>query len=349
MKIDYVNLERGLVKIWGSDSAKLLQGLATNDVYKLGSGEAQYSAFLNHKGRVLFDFFLYKSLWNENEYFIESQKPYAEDINVHLLMYRLKYQVQIEMVTDQYKIYGSTSANAVEGRNLIKIADKRCDWSFWRTIVPNSEEIVLNGLEGNRSQYRTLRCINGIPEGYRELKWFSAIPHEYNLDLMGAISFNKGCYIGQELVSRVEHKGIVRKRVMPLRLYTPLLEDDKEWKLNVDFDTQGLESDAAGLATRIRDEFGTKKHGTKYDVQANLRGLNVFRVEGNCGLGLVKLDVWKSFPKFMVFNEGKAEFLMAEPFIPKWWPTSVLQTIEAFPNIQVDPSQASDKEINKDD
>ena len=62
-----------------------------------------------------------------------------------------------------------------------------------------------------------MRCQFGIPEGFREIKWFEAIPFEYNLDLMGGIDFSKGCYIGQELVSRVHNKGIVRKRVLPVK------------------------------------------------------------------------------------------------------------------------------------
>lgn len=64
--------------------------------------------------------------------------------------------------------------------------------------------------------YQALRCLNGIPEGSDEIPPHSAIPHEASLDLAGAIDFQKGCYLGQELVARTQHQGLVRKRLMPL-------------------------------------------------------------------------------------------------------------------------------------
>ncbi|SPQ26008.1 b1b38639-ff8f-442c-80ee-ddf63355fa02 [Thermothielavioides terrestris] len=67
--------------------------------------------------------------------------------------------------------------------------------------------------------YHLRRYLHGVPEGQAELVREAALPHEGNLDAMGAVDFRKGCYVGQELTIRTEHRGVVRKRVLPCLLY----------------------------------------------------------------------------------------------------------------------------------
>lgn len=72
---------------------------------------------------------------------------------------------------------------------------------------------VYNDLDGNL--YTWLRMINGISEGSKEIHHDDAIPLECNLDMFDGVSFNKGCYLGQELVARSKHTGVIRKRHIP--------------------------------------------------------------------------------------------------------------------------------------
>jgi tRNA-modifying protein YgfZ len=325
-KPKFIHLERGIVKVKGHDAAKLLQGLTTNDVYKLQPGQAQFSSFLNHKARVLFDFFLYKR--DENDFLIECQRPYADDICVHLLIYKLKNDVEMVVETSKYKVF--TSNYRPEGISGYK--DQRCNWDLWRTIVDSKSATTFEGEEGTRDHYRTLRCQYGIPEGFREIKWFEAIPFEYNLDLMGAIDFSKGCYIGQELVSRVHNKGIVRKRVLPVKFQDSESYLEKKWIFNPDFKAaKNFDIGDEGYAARIRtNQEEISKYGTRYDSQMRTKIGNLVRMQGNVGLVHYRLDVMKTYPLAIFVDEETAKIHVAESFIPDWWPPGVLDNIDPF-------------------
>ena len=331
----FIHLERGIVKVKGRDASKFLQGLTTNDVYKLQPSQAQFSAFLNHKARVLFDFFLYKR--DENDFLIECQRPYADDVCVHLLTYKLKNEVELVVETSKYKVF---TAN-YKPNAAFAYKDERCNWDLFRTIVEAKSPLNFEGVEGTRDDYRIIRCQYGIPEGFREIKWFEAIPFEYNLDLMGGIDFSKGCYIGQELVSRVHNKGIVRKRVLPVKFQNSEDYMIKKWafdpcfKAAKNFDI-GYEACAAKLRNNKEEILN---YGTRYDSQMRTKVGNLVRMQGNVGLVHFRLDVLKTFPLAVFIDEETTKIYIAESFTPDWWPPGVLDNIEPFNNTK--PSSRS--------
>src|SRR5690606_34871018 len=75
------------------------------------------------------------------------------------------------------------------------------------------------------STYHLCRYVLGLAEGQSEILRDSALPHESNLDLLGGVDFRKGCYVGQELTIRTEHRGVVRKRILPAVLYSASSSD----------------------------------------------------------------------------------------------------------------------------
>ena len=336
----YIHLERGIVRVAGTDAARLLQGLTTNDVYRLEPGQAQYSSFLNHKGRVLFEFFVVRE--GEGSFLLECQRPYAEDLYVHLLTYKLKAQVEMSIASEKYKVYCTTKDVNVKIGNGISYADRRCDWGLTRHVVPADVKVEWEGKEGERSNYRALRCVYGVPEGMREVKWFEALPHEYNLDLMGGISFHKGCYLGQELVSRVHHQGVVRKRVLPVRLHDPMqflemgelraADEGIAWEHDAVHAAHGLfDMGDTGMATRIRtDKDEIIERGTRYDVRMRTKAGTLVRLQGNIALALMRLDVMKSFPLIMFNDLESGKHFTGVPYIPSWWPKNVLDNVEPF-------------------
>lgn len=86
-----------------------------------------------------------------------------------------------------------------------------------RLVVPSGSDGAEG--EGEEAAYRVRRYLFGVPEGQRELLQEKALPLEGNLDVMGGVDFRKGCYVGQELTIRTKHRGVVRKRVLPVMLY----------------------------------------------------------------------------------------------------------------------------------
>ena len=142
-----------------------------------------------------------------------------------------------------------------------------------------AEEVEGRGVE-ERSlhDYTVRRMLKGVPEGQTEMVREIALPHESNLDLMGAVDFRKGCYVGQELTIRTQHTGVVRKRILPVRLYGE--GEDRPEELMYDPQTeerQGLRPPGGTNIFRVGDE-------RKRAVGKWLSGV------GNIGLALCRLE-----------------------------------------------------------
>ena len=89
--------------------------------------------------------------------------------------------------------------------------DPRSELLGWRALAPR-EAVVAAGL---RADYDAARVAAGVPEGGVDFAYGDAFPHEANMDLIAGVDFTKGCYVGQEVVSRTKHRGLARKRVTP--------------------------------------------------------------------------------------------------------------------------------------
>lgn len=137
--------------------------------------------------------------------------------------------------------------------------------------------------------YRVRRYLFGVAEGQKELLRETALPLEGNLDLMGGIDFRKGCYVGQELTIRTKHRGVVRKRVLPVMIYddaattTTATNDDSSSTIpeKLEYRPDGVPMDAADIPTDTSiGRLGKKgRSAGKW-----LRGV------GNIGLALSRLE-----------------------------------------------------------
>ena len=218
--------DRGVLRISGEDAIPFFQGLITNDIARLDTDGALYTALLTPQGKILFDFFLVHS--NDHgsgeTLLIDCASAHAADLAKRLTFYRLRAAVEIENLSDSHGIiadWGNTDAPAIEG--AVVFADPRVSDMGRRLIVP-IDTIERSALEPEtdvpgdaESRYHALRISHGLPDSIRDIGSGEMFPHECNLDQLGAIDFKKGCYVGQEVVSRTEHRGTARKRVLPIR------------------------------------------------------------------------------------------------------------------------------------
>jgi folate-binding protein YgfZ len=194
--------DRGLISVQGADAQKFLQDLVTADVDRLSKGEACFGALLTPQGKILFDFFMIRE---EGGFLIDCLKEMREDLIKRLNFYRLRAKLTIS--ADERGV-GAVLGGKVEGA----IADPRPGGMGQRTYGAQT------GRNGPLADYHRRRIGEGLAEAGHDFNSGELFPHEANFDKIGAVSFEKGCFVGQEVVSRMEHRGTARSRIVPCRV-----------------------------------------------------------------------------------------------------------------------------------
>ena len=196
--------DRAVVSVSGPDSANLLQGLVTTDV-QIGAGSAIYTALLTPQGKILFDFLL---VTQTDGYLIDCHAESAGALLRRLLMYRLRSKVSLEKRDDLEVVAGWDSAAPWEGA----FSDPRLASLGWRAIVARGT--VSDDNDGPRA-WLDHRLNWGVPEG-PDFGQDKILALDAGLEELHGVSFEKGCYVGQELTARMKHRGTARKRLLPI-------------------------------------------------------------------------------------------------------------------------------------
>lgn len=201
--------ERSIIKIAGEDRFKFLQGLITNDVYKLNHDKAIYACLLTPQGKYFADFFIY----SEQDYFLVDIPAVRKDkILGKLNLYKLRSALTIASCAEYRVIFFSL---APQTNNHIIFADPRSQEIGFRGFILESELAnITNNLEYNQHAYDLARINNFIAEGEKDLIPENSFILEYGLDKLNTVDFKKGCYVGQELVTRTHHRGVIRKQIV---------------------------------------------------------------------------------------------------------------------------------------
>lgn len=208
---------RQIFKVFGSDKEKFLQDLLTCDVrYR-----PCYGALLSPHGRFLYDFFIVEE---GDHWLMDVPKDRSDEILKKLNLYKLKSDVRFEK--DDRQVWWSPNAETVilnKGedetldREIISYKDPRHIEMGYRSYKKNSDS---RQDDNNFLDYTDHRIALGIPEEPLDLIYDRSIILECNFVQMNAVSFTKGCYIGQELIARTHHTGTIRKRLTPIDLQT---------------------------------------------------------------------------------------------------------------------------------
>lgn len=256
---------RGVLKITGKDRAAFLQGLITNDVHKITTRQAIYAALLSPQGKFQYDLFIATALVDgEEAWLVECDQDRIDMLMKRLSLYKLRSDVSIENVSDNFIVsvlFGSSflkkfstwqpgEARATEGGVLF--VDPRLADLGGRAIVPSGDigngEIDTTSWEAfwdfwemfdrkpaSFKDYDLHRLKLGVPDGSRDVLVDRGILLECGFDELNAIDWNKGCYMGQELTARTRYRGLVRKRLIPVRIQgetpafqSPILQEGTE-------------------------------------------------------------------------------------------------------------------------
>jgi folate-binding protein YgfZ len=201
--------ERAAVEVRGAQAEEFLHGLLTCEVRALKPGEAAYGALLTPQGKILFDLFLART---GDVFLLDGAAAQVADVVKRLTLYRLRSKVDITPKPELgiAAIWGGDPPT-VEGGFAYR--DPRLAALGWRAMAPS----VADHANASADDYRAMRIGLGVADA-EELGSGQLYPHEANLDQLNGISFSKGCYVGQEVVSRMEHRGSGgRNRIVPLR------------------------------------------------------------------------------------------------------------------------------------
>ncbi len=209
--------DRGIVRVEGEDAAAFLQGLLTNDVEALGAGEARYAALLSPQGKVLFDMLAVRVPSESGAAFLlDCAAAQAADLAKRLGFYKLRARVAVADASAELGVAAAWGDAPEAAPGAIVFADPREPRLGWRIILPRAEAQAIG--EAGLVAYEALRIGLGIPKGGVDFAYGDAFPHDADLDLINGVDFKKGCFVGQEVVSRMEHRGTARKRVVRVTL-----------------------------------------------------------------------------------------------------------------------------------
>jgi hypothetical protein len=193
--------DRRLIRVSGTGAEEFLNNLITTDVENLGEGEARASALLTPQGKILFDFLIAR---DGTDYLIETGTAEQDALLRRLTMYKLRAPVDLKSeATEGVSVFWNEKAPEAGIR----------DGRFAKAGV---DLFRLPGASsaGDVAAYEALRVEHGIAESGRDYALQDAFPHDVLMDVNDGVSFKKGCFVGQEVVSRMKHRGTARRRVV---------------------------------------------------------------------------------------------------------------------------------------
>ena len=212
--------DRGVVKVAGDDARKFLNGLVTSDIAKVTPEAASFAALLTPQGKIVVDFILAEAPPADcGGFFLDCPRALAPTLLQRLNFYKLRAKVIVEDLSETLGVLAVFDGSAVTDYGLC-YRDPRLASLGLRCMLPPhvaADAAADLGAElVDAPAYEAHRIALGVPRGGLDFIYGDAFPHEADMDQFGGVDFDKGCFVGQEVVSRIEHRGTARTRVLPV-------------------------------------------------------------------------------------------------------------------------------------
>jgi folate-binding protein YgfZ len=180
---------------------------------------ARFAALLTPQGKIIADFIAVEAAAGEGGGFLlDCPRTRVATLLERLKFYRLRAKVAIEDVSETFTVlalWDGAAAPAAPGAEGLCYPDPRLRELGWRAVVPG-DSAMPDAEIAEPTQYEAHRIMLGVPQGGIDFAYDDAFPHEANMDQLNGVDFQKGCFVGQEVVSRMEHRGSTRTRVIPV-------------------------------------------------------------------------------------------------------------------------------------
>jgi hypothetical protein len=214
--------DRGVVKVSGEDARNFLNGLVTTDLTLLAPGLGRFGALLTPQGKITVDFLITEAAAGHGGGFlIDCPRALAQGLADKLGFYKLRAKVAVENLSDSFGVLAAWDGEPAMKPDLA-FADPRSAALGWRILAPAELAQKVADLIGadllDSSAYDAHRIAAGVPRGGLDFIYGDAFPHETNMDRLHGVDFDKGCYVGQEVVSRMQHRGTARTRTVRIAI-----------------------------------------------------------------------------------------------------------------------------------
>ncbi|KAI2471453.1 Aminomethyltransferase folate-binding domain-containing protein [Annulohypoxylon bovei var. microspora] len=272
-----------------------------------------YGAFLNATGRVLHDVFVYRDTLGlggaaagagGEAFVVEVDAEQVHALAKHIRRYKLRSKLDCRVLDEDecaaWQVWDdpTSSSSSPEPQHLdtqlsqltssIALPDTRAPGMGHRILRlgGGTGPLALDLARSDDAAYRIRRYLLGVAEGQAEIPREQALPLEANMDVAGGIDFRKGCYVGQELTIRTRHRGVVRKRILPVLLYPSSSSSAPPRKLEFAPYIDGAGGDGQMSAEDVPASLSIGRDGAKGRSAGTwLRGV------GNVGLALCRLQI----------------------------------------------------------
>ena len=232
MHLKYVMLgNRGVLTVGGADRDEFLQGLISNDIDRVAADRAIWAAYLTPQGKYLHDFFVTKF---DGVTHLDCEAERLMDLGQRLHRHKLRAKIDLGLGEGLAvaALFGGDALAALDlpaepgvaralGAGMVYV-DPRLAAAGARAILPAADAAALLEERGfvaaGPQDYDRARLTLGLSDGSRDLIVEKSTLLESNFDELHGVDWEKGCYMGQELTARTKYRGLVKKRLIPVRL-----------------------------------------------------------------------------------------------------------------------------------
>jgi folate-binding protein YgfZ len=215
--------DRGVVRVVGDEARAFLDRLVTSSVEGLQPAAARFAALLTPQGKIIVDFIVTEATEDDGGgFYIDVPRALAPELTKRLTFYKLRAKVTIEDLSDRLGVMAIWGDDTKTTEHGLCYPDPRLPALGLRAILPpeTAAEAAADlgaTLVPDDESYDAHRIALGVPRGGHDFIYGDVFPHETDMDQLGGVDFTKGCFIGQEVVSRMEHRGTARTRIVPIR------------------------------------------------------------------------------------------------------------------------------------
>jgi hypothetical protein len=213
--------DRGVVKVAGDDARKLLNGLVTTDLAGVTPSRSGFGALLTPQGKIIADFIMAEAATADGGgFFLDCPRALAPTLVQRLDFYKLRARVMNEDLSETLGVLAIWDGDGRPPAHGLAYADPRLPALGMRCMLPPhlaaEAAAAVGAVLVEPADYEAHRIALGVPQGGPDFAYGDAFPHEADMDQLAGVDFDKGCFVGQEVVSRIEHRGTARARVVPV-------------------------------------------------------------------------------------------------------------------------------------
>jgi len=212
--------DRGAVKVIGDDARRFLAGLVTNDMAKITPDSPRFAALLTPQGKIIADFIIAEAPAEDGGgFFLDCPRALAPGLVEKLNFYKLRAKVICEDLSEVLGVMAIWNGSGASEYGLSYPDPRLAELGARVMLPPHLAAEAASDLGAtlvDAEAYEIHRIALGVPRGGLDFIYGDTFPHEADMDQLNGVDFDKGCYVGQEVVSRVEHRASARSRVVPI-------------------------------------------------------------------------------------------------------------------------------------